>query len=230
MGLSVEGLGFGVWGLGFGVWILGQDSGFVFRVSGFGLRVSGSGSRVSGFGSRVSVAEQRAKRASSAIAVLGTHTSLFNNLYVYRASGGSGGSTARMKRESGPLRAVHVSRHKWPGGSAALQPFLPSGPPTLVTNLNLKKSTILHYRGASPIRKRPPPFYHPRPVGTGLLKGPGRGHFLMSEDSLWQSHILAIFGFDLHPAWFRAMRQSAKRHTLQGYLAHKKPPHPRTLQ
>ena len=55
---------------------------------------------------------------------------------------------SKQGTESGPLKAVHVSRHKWPGG---------------VVNFDWKRifaggSIVVEaYRGTSPIRKRPPP-------------------------------------------------------------------------
>jgi len=112
-------------------WCRVQGSGF--RVQGSGFRVQGSGCRVQGSGCRVQ---------GSGFRVQGSGCTLVgNDLWPLRKREPHAEQSVRGPAgpghfppepcsstcESGPLRAVHWSRHKWPGGVSQLG-FLLHGP------------------------------------------------------------------------------------------------------
>ena len=110
-GFRVQGSGFRVQGSGFRV----QGSGF--RVQGSGYRVQGSGFRVQGSGSRV---HRHRFVWPHGHACRGVGVVLWGRIPC--AADATTRDLAppqprkRPRCESGQLRAVHLSRHKWPRG------------------------------------------------------------------------------------------------------------------
>jgi len=84
----------------------------------------------------------------------------------------------------------------------------------------LRSETLVeqgNYRGTSLIRNCTPPWHHHKALNIVLVWGLREALFLLSEVPLYNA-------FMAGPILLR------QEDCLQGYLAHKKPPPPRTLQ
>ena len=81
---------------------------------------------------------------------------------------------------SNPYLVVHMNNDTFP-------PYCRTRPPSSDPESPTESFRPFQslYRGTSPIRNRPPRQDDPGPLGTGLMKGPGRRCFRMSEVPLY---------------------------------------------
>ena len=135
----------------------------------------------------------------------------------------------------GPLRAVHLSRHKWPG----------------ISRLGCICCPLSSQGYLAPSIGCSLPWYHPPTRWSATLSSlrsvhqkstfPERTTIRSPKVNLPKSiHFRAVCGANLvtYPAEFRGVEARVLRRvgkdrflqTVQGYLAHKKPPTRRTLQ